>query len=97
MHEGLADRIHRLEESRSRWRLAALCILSGAVGVVVGGMAAEPSRPMLQAMVLDKGNNSGAFASTFYAVDAKGSIQYLDTRTGKGVWTPFQYSPSQGK
>lgn len=52
---------------------------------------------MLQAMVLDKGNNSGAFASTFYAVDAKGSIQYLDTRTGKGVWTPFQYSPSQGK
>lgn len=60
-------------------------------------MTAEPTRPPLQALALDEDNNSGAFASTFYAVDSKGSIQYLDTRTGQGVWTPFKYSPVQGK
>ncbi|MFZ4749179.1 MAG: hypothetical protein ACOYMM_01590 [Phycisphaerales bacterium] len=73
--------------------MSAVALLALLVGMGIGGMSSAPDRPPLQAMVIDEDNNSGAFGSTLYAVDAKGGIQYLDTRTGKGVWTSFKYSP----
>lgn len=66
-------------------------------GVVIGGMRTAPERVPLQAMVIDEGRNSGAYASTLFAVDANGSIQFLDTSKGEGVWTPWKYSPKQTK
>jgi len=77
--------------------LSAVALLALLEGLGIGGMRSAPERPPLQAMVIDEDNNSGAFGSTFYAVDAKGGIQYLDTRTGKGVWTTFRYSPESPK
>ena len=101
MHETPDDaivvRIRALERSRSRWRLIALCTASAVGGVLAGGMRSVPDRAPLQAMVIEPGRNAGSYPSTFYAVDATGVIQYLETKTGQGVWTPFKYSPEQGK
>jgi len=58
----------------------------------MGGLQAQPTR-RLQAMVLDPNQSSGAWSSTLIAVDADGSISYLDTTKQNAEWKKFRYSP----
>jgi len=44
-------------------------------------------------MVLDPNQSSGAWSSTLIAVDADGSISYLDTTKQTAEWKKFRYSP----
>jgi uncharacterized membrane protein len=81
-----------LERSRSRWRLVAISTSAAIIGFVLGGTQSQPARK-LQAMVLDPNQSSGAWSSTLIAVDADGSISYLDTSKQNCEWKKFRYSP----
>ena len=91
-HRADSNPLAALERSRSRWRSLSVALLCLGAGFAMGGLQAQPTR-RLQAMVLDPNQSSGAWSSTLIAVDADGSISYLDTTKQNAEWKKFRYSP----
>ena len=58
-----------------------------------GNAQAEPPPRKLQAIVLDPTKSSGHWNSTLIAVDADGTISYLDTSRQASEWKKHRFSP----
>jgi hypothetical protein len=69
-----------------------MCAASLLAGIALGGWQAQPSRK-LQAIVLEPSQSSGLWSSRLLAVDADGTISYLDTTKQPSEWRKFKYSP----
>jgi len=91
-HCGNGDRVLVLERSRARWRTIALALAALGTGFALGGMQEPPPRK-LQAIVLDPTKSSGHWNSTLIAVDADGTISYLDTSRQVSEWKKHRFSP----
>jgi hypothetical protein len=86
-------RLSQLEQSRNRWRTAAIGIAALAAGLALGGMGQAASRAKLAAIVLDPSRSSGRWSSTLISVDETGKVFFLDTSKPQSAWQPFQFSP----
>tara|TARA_R110000782_G_scaffold45706_10_gene101372 strand:- start:21220 stop:21564 length:345 start_codon:yes stop_codon:yes gene_type:complete len=73
--EDLSARVARLERSNSRWKLAAVALFAGGVGLVAGGLA-QPDA------VDEPEFGYASVGETIYRIDQKGDIEYINVNTG---------------
>lgn len=71
----LAARLGRLERSNSRWRLLAVALVAGGVGLVAGGLAQPESES-------EPEYGYASVGETIYRIDQKGDISYINVSSG---------------
>lgn len=71
-------RLDRLERSNARWKALAIAGIAGAIGLIVGGMANQPSRQPAF-------DNYRYIATddTIYRIDRNGVFEYIKFENGQ--------------
>ncbi len=98
--DALDTRLRSLERANARWRGAAVALLAGGVGLLVGGMAQPRNAPPPQDQT-QEGYQYVAVGESIYRIDKYGRISYLNVvgglRSADGYysWGRFKIDPER--